>query len=60
MTILHIDSSITGEQSASRAISGSIIEQLADHRGEQVRRGLRYGRRRRGATEDFAWLRERL
>ena len=29
MTILHIDSSITGEQSASRAISRSIVEQLS-------------------------------
>ena len=28
MTILHIDSSITGETSASRAISRSIVEQL--------------------------------
>jgi FMN-dependent NADH-azoreductase len=29
VTILHIDSSITGEQSASRAISRSIVEQLS-------------------------------
>jgi len=28
VTILHIDSSITGEQSASRAISAGIVEQL--------------------------------
>ena len=28
MTILHINSSINGEQSASRAISGSIVDQL--------------------------------
>ncbi len=28
MTILHIDSSINGEQSASRVISGSIVDQL--------------------------------
>lgn len=28
MTILHIDSSITGDNSASRAISGSIVERL--------------------------------
>ena len=28
MTILHIDSSITGDQSASRAISRSIVDQL--------------------------------
>jgi FMN-dependent NADH-azoreductase len=28
VTILHIDSSINGEQSASRAISGSILDQL--------------------------------
>ena len=28
MTILHIDSSITGENSASRAITGSIIDRL--------------------------------
>ena len=33
MTILHIDSSITGEQSASRAISRSIIDQLTIERG---------------------------
>ena len=37
MTILHIDSSITGDQSASRAISGAIVESLkASRRGEQV------------------------
>ena len=30
MTILHIDSSITGDQSASRAITRSIVEQLTD------------------------------
>ena len=28
MTILHIDSSISGENSASRAVSSSIVEQL--------------------------------
>ena len=28
MTILHVDASINGENSASRAISGSIVEQL--------------------------------
>ena len=28
MTILHIDSSINGENSASRAISRSIVDQL--------------------------------
>ena len=37
MTILHIDSSINGENSASRAISHSIIEQLKSAQwGEQV------------------------
>ncbi len=37
MTILHIDSSITGEQSASRAISRSIVDQLrARDPGAQV------------------------
>ena len=30
MTILHIDSSITGDQSASRTITRSIVEQLTD------------------------------
>ena len=33
MTILHIDSSITGDQSASRAISRSIVDQLTIERG---------------------------
>ena len=33
MTILHIDSSISGEQSASRAISRSILNQLTIERG---------------------------
>ena len=33
MTILHIDSSITGENSASRAISKSIVDRL---RGERI------------------------
>ena len=28
MTILHLDSSITGENSASRALSGSIVQQI--------------------------------
>ena len=28
MTILHIDSSINGENSASRAITGAIVDQL--------------------------------
>ena len=37
MTILHIDSSITGEKSASRAVSKSIIDQLKSAQwGEQV------------------------
>jgi len=37
VTILHIDSSINGEQSASRAISGSIVSQLrAAAPGERV------------------------
>jgi FMN-dependent NADH-azoreductase len=33
VTILHIDSSISGEQSASRAISRSILDQLTIERG---------------------------
>jgi FMN-dependent NADH-azoreductase len=33
VTILHIDSSITGENSASRAISRSILDQLTIERG---------------------------
>ena len=33
MTILHIDSSINGESSASRAISRSIVDQLTIERG---------------------------
>jgi FMN-dependent NADH-azoreductase len=33
VTILHIDSSISGEQSASRAISRSILNQLTSERG---------------------------
>ena len=37
MTILHIDSSITGENSASRAVSRSIIDQLKSAQwGEQI------------------------
>ena len=32
MTVLHIDSSINGEQSASRAISRAIVERLAERR----------------------------
>ena len=37
MTILHIDSSITGENSASRAVSRSIIDQLKSTQwGEQI------------------------
>jgi FMN-dependent NADH-azoreductase len=39
VTILHIDSSITGDQSASRAISRSIVEQLRPA-GAIVRRDL--------------------
>ena len=39
MTILHIDSSISGENSASRAISRSIVEQLRGS-GEVVTRDL--------------------
>ena len=38
MTILHIDSSITGDQSASRAITRSIVEQLTD--GDVIYRDL--------------------
>jgi FMN-dependent NADH-azoreductase len=42
VTILHIDSSITGENSASRAISQSIVDQLTIERGgvELLRRDL--------------------
>ena len=42
MTILHIDSSINGETSASRAISRSIVDQLAATRpsAEVMRRDL--------------------
>ena len=37
MTILHIDSSISGENSASRAVSASIVEQLKTAQwGEQI------------------------
>ena len=37
MTILHIDSSISGEASASRAISRSIVDRLvAEHPGAQI------------------------
>ena len=37
MTILHIDSSINGENSASRAVSASIVEQLKSAQwGEQI------------------------
>jgi len=37
VTILHIDSSITGDNSASRAISRSIVDRLvAEHPGAQV------------------------
>jgi FMN-dependent NADH-azoreductase len=37
VTILHIDSSISGENSASRAVSASIVEQLKSaHWGEQI------------------------
>ena len=39
MTILHIDASITGENSASRAISRSIVDQLSAG-GNVVRRDL--------------------
>ena len=40
MTILHIDSSITGEQSASRAISRSIVDQLRSGGDAVVSRDL--------------------
>jgi FMN-dependent NADH-azoreductase len=42
VTILHIDSSITGDQSASRAISRSIVDQLrsADRDAQVVTRDL--------------------
>jgi len=38
VTILHIDSSITGDQSASRTITRSIVEQLTD--GDVIYRDL--------------------
>jgi FMN-dependent NADH-azoreductase len=40
VTILHIDSSISGENSASRAISRSIVDQLREPNGEVVARDL--------------------
>ena len=40
MTILHIDSSITGEQSASRAISRSVVDQLRSGGDAVVSRDL--------------------
>ena len=42
MTILHIDSSITGEQSVSRAVSGSILNRLLSQNphADVVRRDL--------------------
>ena len=42
MTILHLDSSITGDNSASRALSSSIIEQLTSRgqTGEVIYRDL--------------------
>ena len=41
MTILHIDSSINGDNSASRAISRSIIERvLLDRKSRVIRRDL--------------------
>jgi FMN-dependent NADH-azoreductase len=40
VTILHIDSSISGENSASRAISGSIVDQLRGAGAEVVTRDL--------------------
>ena len=36
MTILHIDASINGESSVSRAISQSIVDQLTIERGGDV------------------------
>ena len=36
MTIVHIDSSISGEQSVSRAISGSIVERLRANRPDSA------------------------
>ena len=36
MTILHIDASINGENSASRAISGSIVKQLRGGAGDRL------------------------
>ena len=40
MTILHLDSSINGENSASRELSRSIVEQLSGGREEVVYRDL--------------------
>ncbi len=40
MTILHIDSSITGEQSVSRIVSQSIADRFAQEGGVIVRRDL--------------------
>ena len=40
MTILHIDSSITGDQSASRAISRSIVDQLRSGGNALITRDL--------------------
>jgi len=36
VTILHVDASINGENSASRAISGSIVEQLRGGAGDRL------------------------
>ena len=40
MTILHIDSSITGESSASRAISARVLDQLGAEPAQVIRRDL--------------------
>ena len=59
MTILHIDSSINGENSASRAISRSIVDQLQAR--ELGRRGhLSRPRRRPAAAPDARRLRRHL
>lgn len=36
MTILHIDSSIQGDQSASRILSAAVVERLLEERGDVV------------------------
>ena len=56
MTILHIDASINGENSASRAISRSIVDQLTVERGGGDRR-LSRPRRRPASAPDSRRIR---